>query len=98
MGDVVPQVSFEEYTKLKYELTYELKNLTENVNRLTLHVEEKFNDQDVKIKDIGCKVTTSSTLSPTLKTLLIIIIGVAFLGSLGAAIGINLLQYVNMKV
>lgn len=97
MGDVVPQVSFEEYTKLKYELTYELKNLTENVNRLTLHVEQKFDDQDEKIKAVECKAA-SPTLSPTLKTLLIIIIGVAFLGSLGAAIGINLLQYVNMKV
>jgi len=92
-----PQVNFEEYTKLKYELTYELKNLTENVNRLTLHVEEKFDDQDKKIKAVECKAA-GPTLSPTLKTLLIIIIGVAFLGSLGAAIGINLLQYVNLKV
>lgn len=101
-----PQIDFEDYTKLKYQLTYELKSLTENVNQLTITVGKKFEEQDRRIddlKELVCKQSTKkatsesaeSSLSPTIKWLLIVIFGVAFLGSLGAAIGINLLEYLD---
>lgn len=101
-----PQVDFEDYTKIKYQLTYELKSLAENVNQLTTTVGKKFEEQDRRIddlKELVCKQSTKkatsesteSSLSPTIKWLLIIIFGVAFLGALGAAIGINLLEYLD---
>lgn len=101
-----PQVDFEDYTKLKYQLTYELKSLAENVNQLTITVGKKFEEQDRRIddlKELVCKQSTKkatsesaeSSLSPTIKWLLIVIFGVAFLGALGAAIGINLLGYLD---
>ncbi len=101
-----PQVDFEDYTKLKYQLTYELKSLAENVNQLTTTVGKKFEEQDRRIddlKELVCKQSTKkatsesaeSSLSPTIKWLLIVIFGVAFLGALGAAIGINLLGYLD---
>lgn len=101
-----PQVDFEDYTRLKYQLTYELKSLTENVNQLTTAVSKKLEDQDRQIdniKELVCGQTTkkatlgasASSLSPTIKSLIIIILGVAFLGALGAAIGINLLGYLD---
>ena len=101
-----PQVDFEDYTKIKYQLTYELKSLAENVNQLTTTVGKKFEEQDRRIddlKELVCKQSTKkatsesaeSSLSPTIKWLLIVIFGVAFLGALGAAIGINLLGYLD---
>jgi hypothetical protein len=101
-----PQVDFEDYTKLKYQLTYELKSLAENVNQLTITVGKKFEATESRIamiEELICKrptkkatsESTESSLSPTIKWLLIIILGVAFLGALGAAIGINLLGYLD---
>lgn len=101
-----PQVDFEDYTKLKYQLTYELKSLAENVNQLTTTVGKKFEEQDRRIDDLKELVcnqtakkatsgTAASSLSPSIKWLLIVILGVAFLGALGAAIGINLLGYLD---
>lgn len=103
-----PQVVYEDYIQLKYQLTSDLKVLTENVNRLTSTVEKKFDHYDEKFVSINNKCTTnhakkattepapgSSSLSPSLRWLLIVILGVAFLGTLGAAIGINLLESVG---
>ena len=102
----MPQVVYEDYIQLKYQLTSDLKVLTENVTRLTSTVEKKFDLYDEKFVTIGnqCvsnhtkKATTESavsSLSPSLKWLLIVILGVAFLGTLGAAIGLNLLESVG---
>ena len=106
MSNGTPQVDFEDYTKLKYQLTYELKSLAENVNQLTITVGKKFEEQDERFEKIEEKLFQQSTkkatsmasessLSPSIKWLLIVILGVAFLGALGAAIGINLLGYLN---
>mgnify|MGYP001079054109 FL=1 len=106
MSNGTPQVDFEDYTKLKYQLTYELKSLAENVNQLTTTVGKKFEEQEErfeKIEEKLCQQTTkkatsgtaASSLSPSIKWLLIVILGVAFLGALGAAIGINLLGYLD---
>ena len=102
---VKPQVDFEDYTKLKYQLTFELKSLTENVNRLTDTVGRKFELCDDRFEKIETKISqptkkatsmaSESSLSPSIKWLLIVILGVAFLGALGAAIGINLLGYLD---
>lgn len=97
---------FEDYTKIKYQLTYELKTLTENVNRLSEYIETKFKEQDEhfdkieeKLREPTTKKATTedvvSSLSPSIKWLLIVILGIAFLGALGAAIGINLLNYLD---
>lgn len=97
---------FEDYTKLKYQLTYELKSLTENVNRFAQSTETKFKEHDEHFEKIEEKLSSQptkkatsesaeSSLSPTIKWLLIVIFGVAFLGALGAAIGINLLGYLD---
>ena len=102
-----PQVDFEDYTKLKYQLTYELKNLAENVNRFSQATEKRFEEVDnrfEKMEELFCKQittkkatsgTAASSLSPSIKWLLIVILGVAFLGALGAAIGVNLLGYLD---
>lgn len=106
MSNGIPQVDFEDYTKLKYQLTYELKSLAENVNQLTTTVGKKFEEQDERFEKVEEKLfqqptkkatsmASESSLSPSIKWLLIVIFGVAFLGALGAAIGINLLGYLD---
>lgn len=109
-NDNMPQVEFEDYTKLKYQLTYELKTLTENVNRLTTYMDKKFDEHEEELVRVANKVdecpnkTICSTpsqpptpsVSPSIKAFIIVILGVAFLGSLGTAIGVNLLQYVKV--
>ena len=105
------QVKYRDYIELKYELTYSLKELTGNVSRLSTTVEKKFVEQDEKMetqgKDIQCikdklpgtekgKPSDGVTSLPSnIKWLLVLILGIAFLGALGAAIGINLLEYFN---
>ena len=104
-NESAPQVDFEDYTKLKYQLTYELKTLTENVNRLAEVTEKKLCEHDGRIDKLEKTPETrpkkatleeqKSSLSPSIKWLLVVILGVAFLGTLGAAIGINLLGYLS---
>lgn len=106
--------SYEEYLELKYSLTSDLKTLTENVNRLSESVEKRFDSQDKEMEKQqdsieklsnrlqgakeGTKAEGSSSLPSNIKWLLILIFGIAFLGCLGAAIGINLLEYFKSVV
>lgn len=101
---------YEEYLRLRYELTSDLKMLTENVNRLSASVEKRFDDQDDEIDKINIKIDTKlqgspgagskegSSLPSKEKYILVIVLSIAFLGCLGAAIGINLLEYFKPPV
>ena len=93
---------YEEYLKLRYELTSDLKILTENVNRLSDSVEKRFDSQEGEIRKISDKLQGSqgaksnegsSSLPSKEKFVLTLVLSIAFLGCLGVAIGINLLQY-----
>lgn len=111
MTDNKYEVNYNEYVELKYQLTFELKTLTENVNRLTQTFEKKFDEQDGKITDLerclqekrlqeakGGTNEGSSSLPSNIKWLMVLILGIAFLGALGAAIGVNLLGYLDTGV
>ena len=96
------EIPYTEYVELKYQLTYELKTLTENVNRITKTFENKIKEHETKLNGIekfvqekrlqeaGRKV--GSSLPYNIKWLLVLILGIAFLGALGVAIGVNLLD------
>ena len=107
MSENQKEISYAEYLELKFQLTYDLKTLTDNVSRLTEYTEKNFETQKEEMEAIkNClqeakaaktpevkKSEGNSSLPSNIKWLLILIMGIAFLGALGAAIGINLLQY-----
>lgn len=108
MEDSEVKVTLEDFLKLKYELTYSLKELTCNVTRLSNTVEkgfetlnDKVDSQTVLLGSKGGKTqedkVPSSSLPSNIKWLLVIILGIAFLGALGAAIGINLIDKVPLS-
>jgi len=97
------EISYTEYVELKYQLTYELKTLTENVNRITKTFENKIKEHEIKLNGIekfvqekrlqeAGRKKVGSSLPYNIKWLLVLILGIAFLGALGAAIGVNLLD------
>ena len=101
-----------ELEKAKHELTLNLALLTQSVSQFVTSTKERFDSiekrddfQDLKIieieKSLPAKKVVSggvaSSLPTSIKWLLIAILGIAFLGILGAAIGINLLQYLDLS-
>lgn len=93
---VLDKVNYDDYLELKYQLTSDLKILTDNVNKLTISTEKRLDSLDKKMEDINIREITRDAgplESNSHSTLIYIVLSIAFIGSLGAAIGINLLKY-----
>lgn len=108
MADVNLELELE---KAKHELTLQLALLTQSVSQFVASTKERFDRieerddcQDLEINKIKESLPAkkavhggvASSLPTSIKWLLIAILGIAFLGILGAAIGTNLLQYLDL--